>query len=199
MARGKYAARSAQRRATSAEDQLDRLLPELHEAKAIAKRYKSEAERAGVLAAQVTKLRETVGVPVEEHEAALAEAATAADLRECIAYNHLDEVIEAFMSILVPQHDPETNWINGVVIRTFRELPADRGFKILTSLGMDRAHARACLHGAAVPAAIAQAVAKDALNLGAKAKSAGLDGIPKDWVTPRRDGSALMPAGMTKS
>ena len=68
MTRGKHGRAAAQRRAESAEDQLDRLIPELTDAKRTAARYRSEAESATALRAELAKLRLAVGIPIAEHQ-----------------------------------------------------------------------------------------------------------------------------------
>lgn len=73
MARGRHAASAAKRRAESAEEQLDRLLPKLVEAQQTAKRYRSEAEATTMLRRQIVELRDALGVPADEHERALVE------------------------------------------------------------------------------------------------------------------------------
>jgi hypothetical protein len=181
MARGKHAASASLRRAQSAEDQLDRLLPQLIEAKRVAKQNKSEADRAIALAAEVKALRSTVGIPIDEHAAAVAALSAEHDEQLVDVYSQFDNVVAALVRLLKSRLDQEDNWLSAFLLDSLRALPADRGANILRDLGLSREASRAFLEpGCARWAAASNS--KVALNLGAKASALGLKGIPRDWV-----------------
>lgn len=145
MARGRYGKAAAQRRAQSAEDQLDRLLPELVEAKRLAGRYRSEAEQAPVLRAELARLRDVVGVPVAEHDA------TVSDLQR----RHREEIAELenaccrlfseFARWVVVED--ESKFISGHLMIALQDAPRSVASSFLAALGIEREMSRFLLNG----------------------------------------------------
>lgn len=154
MTRGKYGSAAAKRRAESAEDQLDRLLPQLVDAKRLAARYRSEAERVPVLSRQLAELREKVGVPLAEHEAALREVERERDM---ILETYDDAVAEiltrldtAFLSLLTPEQI-DTPHINDALLMALYVIPDWVTAPILRRLGWERRMRRGGHHGGCTP------------------------------------------------
>lgn len=140
MARGKYAARAAKRRADSAEDQLDRLLPKLVDAQHTARHYKTEAEAAPVLRRQLDELRDTVGVPVAEHRQAIVDLETS-----------FDEERATITAALIIVFDEMTGWLDKAqrkvkwsarMLDALRALPRDAADALLSDMGYSREERR---------------------------------------------------------
>lgn len=155
MARGRHAASAAKRRAESAEDQLDRLLPKLVEAERTAKRYRSEAERATALSAELSRLRDEVGIPVAVHQQELDEQAQAHADQTAALLKAVDVVFSTLVRFARVPHDG--NWIAPRFLEALRSLPDDRGRTVLSGLGLSRDECRGFLD----PGLIAQAVASN--------------------------------------
>lgn len=136
MARGKHGRAAAQRRAQSAEEQLDRLLPQLTDAKRTATRFKAEAESAIALRAELAKLRDTVGVPVAEHEQVVADlqARHREVVTEMVAATK--ELFDQFARWVVL--DLDANWISSGLVRAAQAAPEDIAVAFLDALGVER-------------------------------------------------------------
>jgi len=145
MARGKYSSAAAKRRAESAEQQLDRLLPQLVDMKRQAGRYESEAAAAPLLRAEIARLRESEGISPKAHRAALHEQETrhVAEMERVVAA--FDIVVGQFANLFRDEVTREGKWISPQFLRALRDLPGNRGDRILRRCGMDRDEARTFL------------------------------------------------------
>lgn len=140
MARGKYSADAAKRRAETAEAQLDRLMPKLVDAERTARRYKAEAEAAPVLRRQLAERRQTEGVPLEQYEAAQRQAEQECEsILECY-----DEALTYVIKHLVhygvirPVDDEDTAYIDPELLNAFYVLPAKAVEALLKGIGWER-------------------------------------------------------------
>lgn len=139
MARGRYAASAAKRRAESAEEQLDRLLPQLVDAQRQAKRYKSEAEAAVTLRRQLANVKERNGIPVEDHLAALRNGEQ--QMEEVLAAydDAVQKVLDTLVNTGVIVEDPEAvAYISSNLLMALHIIPRHVTAKLLTKLGWDR-------------------------------------------------------------
>lgn len=142
MARGKHAASAAKRRAESAEEQLDRLFPQLTDAKRTAARYRSEAEQAAVLRRQLAELRDQVGIPVDQHVAELE--AVRVECQEVLdAY---DEAINYVVRMLTSEgwivEDTDRRCLNGQICLALYVLPEQAVEELTKAMGWGREYRR---------------------------------------------------------
>jgi regulator of replication initiation timing len=145
MARGRYGKAAAQRRAASAEEQLDRLVPQLTDAKRTAVRYKAEAEAAVALRAELAKLRDTVGVPVAEHEETVAQLQRRHRQAMSEVETSCANLFDEFARWVVVED--EANWISGRLMETLQAVPRPIADGFLRCLGVERELARFLLNG----------------------------------------------------
>lgn len=181
MTRGKHGKKSAERRAQSAEDQLDRLIPELQEAKQTARRYRAAAERVPVLEKDLQHLRLVTGPSHEEHESVIAEMKEDRELAELDLHQRYRTAIEAICSVLRKSLDLESSWLSASLCDALRELPGGYGDKALSSIGVERDFRRKILQPKTAEI-ISSSAHRDALNLDRAAKESGLSGIPIGWI-----------------
>ena len=190
MARGKYAASAAKRRAESAEEQLDRLLPKLVDTERLLKRYKSEAEAAPILRRRIAELEQQVGVPMSVHLQALK------DLEEQFAAERSKEedgwieVLFKFEEVMSKSMSAQTylrdsNWINARFLKAIRQIPKPLAVRALAVLGQDREARRGMLESNMSSRTQAENM-HDALLFEAIAKAEGNEGITESMVEPSR-------------
>jgi hypothetical protein len=163
MTRGKHAASANKRRAESAEEQLDRLIPQLTDAKRTAARYKSEAEQTPILRRQVTELRNTVGMPKAEHVRLVAELEQRHEDATDTSTTALLAIINKLVEVGALRHPTHDNWINGILLGNLRDIPRDLATAILQALGLERELVRSMLEGGMAAKAKAETY-KEALN-----------------------------------
>ena len=183
MTRGKHGAAAAKRRAESAEEQLDRLLPKLVDAERQLKMCRSEAEAAPTLRRELSALRKAIGVPKDEHDREVAEL----ERKHTEAYDTLAEtivsVMEKFKDEGAFRHPVKADWINARLMRDLQALPRETALALLKMIGVERDLARYMLE----PVAAAKATAegrREALNFQRMAAEVGVpDGkIPRFFL-----------------
>jgi len=145
MTRGKHGRAAAQRRAQSAQDQLEELLPKLVDARRLAAQYKSEAEAAPILRRQLAELKGTVGVPEAEHVRIVAELDETHQERLATIEESLIEVFTSLGERGGLREPTKEEWINAVFMDHVRQLPRDAALTLLRYLGFERHSARAML------------------------------------------------------
>lgn len=183
MTRGKHAASAAKRRAETAEAQLDRLMPELVDAKRTAARYRSEAEAAPALRRALAELRETTGVPMPQHLQEVAELKADHDNRIAEITDALVDLFDLLSErgfLVEPDHDDE--WISAKFMETMQAIPEPAALNLLTHLGLEREMRRMVLEANRNRVSHATETRSHLLNLDRRAKEAGLSGIPASWV-----------------
>ena len=189
MARGKYGARAAKKRAESAEEQLDRLLPKLVDTERQLKRYRSEAEAAPVLRKRIAELEQQVGVPMPTHLQALknledkfaAQRAEEAKAWEEIIFK-FDEAMRQ-SSVVIMQYLRNSNWISGVFLQALRQIPRPLALRVLSVFGVDRDNRRGMLEGNMASRATAENM-PEVLLLEKIAQAEGHKGITEGMLHP---------------
>lgn len=157
MARGKYGAAAAKRRADTAEAQLDRLLPKLVDAERTTKRYRSEAEAAPVLRRQLAELRDALGVPRSEHEAEVARLEAEAHERATMLIENLTVVFDELAQLIPKRWGAGDDFsINARFIRALQRLPREPVEHLLTKLGVEREVRRYFMNEEHLPERIAR-------------------------------------------
>lgn len=145
MVKGKHGAQAATRRAESAEMQADRMAEQMVRWKREALQNRSMAERVPGLERQVRELRATVGVPRDEHEAAL-------EAVEQRCADQVDRLTEAFSAVFKSlakwtvqgfdayeqTHKNSPAWLSARLLGALRDLPRDVALGILAGLGVQR-------------------------------------------------------------
>lgn len=189
MARGKFAAKSAIRRAEAAEMTADRYIEQSMKWKQIASQNKALAELARGTQKELSRLRAEPMIPRVEHERIITEMRderAAADARfetaACLMVTRLAEVLASHY----PQQAGTVEIISVSLLNALRQLPESVSEELWTKLGWERKMRRAF----ADPGFIAGGIAshrKESLELGMMAQAAGLghDRIPASWVRPR--------------
>lgn len=186
MTRGRYAKTAAVRRAASAEDQNDRLIEQVVHWKTLAKRNQSEADRAISLARTVRELRETVGMPVADHERIVEElearhAAEVEKHRENInvVFDEIGHKLGQFLK-------PDTLVLSARLIEALLALPDGCGDELLTAMGFEREFRRFTLNPG-VPNRIVAEGSKEMVQLAMLAEANGAPhGTVPDWMLPGR-------------
>lgn len=136
MTRGKHAAQSATRRADAAETTLDRLIEEMHRWKRQALANKAAADLNTGLAKEVKRLREAVGIPVDEHRRAIDELTTAHHAERDRLEQALDVVLTKLGGLV--ERDEEGSWITVEFLDAIRVLPERPVVEMLRVLGFER-------------------------------------------------------------
>lgn len=147
MARGKHAAAAAKRRAESAEEQLDRLLPQLVDAKRVARQYRSEADAAPTLRRQLTELRDQVGMPIADHDRIVAEL-TAQHHADLARLDDATRVVINCCAYLIERVKRTSvdlrlvSFVNSALLEAIYVLPNGTCTRLFKVMGVDRAEQR---------------------------------------------------------
>jgi hypothetical protein len=186
MTRGKHAASAAKRRAEAAYEELDRLHPQLVDAKRLAARYKSEAESAVALRAKLAELRDVVGVPRAEHDRIVEELeakhTAAMDRRMAALALIIDRLGD--LRCLQPTHKEE--WINAEFVKALQQLPRELACDLLGWIGVEREFARSLHRKTWMPERLSEGVMAEAKGMAAIAAEAGYPAgrIPRSMIHP---------------
>lgn len=129
MARGKYAHRAAQKRAEAAEMTADRYIEQSQHWKRIANQNKGMAELTLGLQAEVKRLRTALGVPKEEHDAALLAEQERVNAWAAVFHDILQDIGTA----LTPYVREGLKLFSVELMQNLRQLPGDMGSDFLAA------------------------------------------------------------------
>lgn len=182
MTRGKHGTQAARRRAESAEEQLDRLMPKLVDTERLLQRYRSEAEAAPILRRELSQLRGVIGVPRAEHQAMLDEIAAERRERDKVLAENLVMIFTQLANFKALGRPPgDETEINAKLVAALRAIPRAAALKLLELLGWERDIRRGLLEDG-MANRISAGAHDEALTLYAEARSMGLQGVPQSWL-----------------
>lgn len=139
MARGKHAASAARRRAESAQEQLDRLMPRLVDAERTVKKYRSEAEAAPALRARIAELTAQVGMPVAEHEALMNGERDRQAKKDEALIRAWDLILSDLSGYVLTKHGPDGLPLSSSqTLKALRQLPRETADLVLRLTGTER-------------------------------------------------------------